>query len=126
MVVVDRRVQLLHPPLTSDNRPTYIHNVLIGEQNIRGAEHKFFTAMIRGTTFTLLVFVAIPFILDVRRVDAPAGVTQEDGHTGFLHFPSAVLAFIFIARRIQPSFFLVGRESNLCVPTNESFSTCWA
>ena len=38
--------------------------------------------------------VAIPFILDVRLVDAPAGVTQE-GHTGFVHFPSAVVALIF-------------------------------
>ena len=33
-------------------------------------------------------------------MDAPAGVTQEEGHTGFLHLPSAVLAFTFIARRI--------------------------
>ena len=39
-------------------------------------------------------------VLDVRLVNAPAGVTQEEGHTGFLHLPSAVLAFIFIARRI--------------------------
>ena len=52
------------------------------------------------------------FILDVRHVDAPAGVTQEEGHTGFLilHLPSAVLALIFIARRIQPSPSLVDRE----------------
>ena len=28
--------------------------------------------------------VVTPFILDVRLVDAPAGVTQEEGHTGFL------------------------------------------
>ena len=33
------------------------------------------------------VVVVIPFILDV-----PAGVTQEEGHTGFLHLPSKVLA----------------------------------
>ena len=33
------------------------------------------------------VCVVIPFILDVRLVDAPAGVTQEDGHTEFLHLP---------------------------------------
>ena len=33
----------------------------------------------------------------------PAGVTQKEGHTGFLHVPSAVLASIFLARRIQPS-----------------------
>ena len=63
--------------------------------------------------------VVIPFILDVRLVDAPpAGVTQEEGHTGFLHLPSAVLALIFIARRIQPSLSLVDREVEFCVPTN--------
>ena len=27
------------------------------------------------------VCAAIPFILDIRLVDAPAGVTQEEGHT---------------------------------------------
>ena len=43
-------------------------------------------------------------------VDAPAGVTQEEGHTGFLHLPSAVLALIFLARRIQWSLSLVDRE----------------
>ena len=52
------------------------------------------------------VFVVITFILDVRHVDAQAGVTQEEGHTGFLHLPSAVLALIFLARRIQPSLAL--------------------
>ena len=46
-------------------------------------------------------------------MDAPAGVTQEEGHIGFLHLPSAVLALIFIARRIQPSFSLVNREVEL-------------
>ena len=35
-------------------------------------------------------------------MSVPAGVTQEEGHTGFLHLPSAVLAFIFLATRIQP------------------------
>ena len=43
---------------------------------------------------------AIPFILGVRLVDAPAGVTQEEGLTGFFLLPSAVLALIFMARRI--------------------------
>ena len=36
------------------------------------------------------VYVVIPFILDARREDAPAGVAQDEGHTGFLHLPSAV------------------------------------
>ena len=36
-------------------------------------------------------------------MDVPAVVTQEECHTGFLiHLPSAVLALIFLARRIQP------------------------
>ena len=65
---------------------------------------------------TRCVRFVIPFILDVRLVDAPAGVTQEEGHTGFLtHLPSAVLAFIFIARRIQPSLSPVDREVEFCV-----------
>ena len=42
----------------------------------------------------MCVCVAFPFILDVRLVDVPAGVTQEEGHTEFfIHLPSAVLAF---------------------------------
>ena len=61
----------------------------------------------------------VPFILDVRLVDAPAGVTQEKGHTGFrIHLHSAVLASIFLARRIQPPLSLVDREAEFCVPTN--------
>ena len=36
-------------------------------------------------------------------LDVPAGVTQEEGHTGFLfHLLPAVRALIFLARRIQP------------------------
>ena len=42
----------------------------------------------------------IPFILDVRVVDVPVGITQEESHTGFLHLPSAMIALIFIATRI--------------------------
>ena len=42
----------------------------------------------------MCVCVVIPFILDVRLVDASAGVTQEEGHTGFLHLPSRVLALV--------------------------------
>ena len=62
-----------------------------------------------------------------RLLDVPAGVTQEEGHTGFLiHLPSAVLALIFLARRIQPSLSLVGREVEFCVLTIQSFSTSWA
>ena len=54
------------------------------------------------------------------------GITQEEGHAGLLHLPSAVLALIFVARRIQPSLSLVDRESNLCLLMIQSFSTCWS
>ena len=44
-------------------------------------------------------------------LDVPAGVTQEEGHTGFLiHLLSAVRAFIFLASRIQPFLSLVDLE----------------
>ena len=66
----------------------------------------------------MLLSSLIPFFLDVRLLDVPAGVTQEEGHTGFLRLPSAVLALIFIARIIhQPFHSLVDREVELC--TNE-------
>ena len=44
-------------------------------------------------------------------MDVPAGVTQEEGNTGFsIQLLSAVLALIFLARRIQPFLSLVDRE----------------
>ena len=68
------------------------------------------------------MFVFFPFILDVKFV----GCTGR-GHTGFLiHLPDAVLALIFLARRIQLFLFLVDREVEFCVLTIQSFSTCWA
>ena len=63
------------------------------------------------------VCVVIPFIPDVSFVDVPAGVTQEEGHTGFLHLPSAALALLFLARRIQPFLSLVDREVEFCILT---------
>ena len=44
-------------------------------------------------------------------------VTQEEGHTGFLHFRSAVLPLIFVARIIQLPLSLVDREVEFCVLT---------
>ena len=32
--------------------------------------------------YSVCVCVVVPFILDVRLVDAPAGVTQKEGHIG--------------------------------------------
>ena len=51
--------------------------------------------------------------------DVPARVTQEEGRTGFLHLPSAVLALIFLARRIQPSVPFPRRPSSRILCTNE-------
>ena len=51
-------------------------------------------------------------------MDVPAGVSQEEGNTGFsIHLLSAVLALIFLARRIQPFLSLVDREVEFCVLT---------
>ena len=61
------------------------------------------------------VFSSHPFWTS-SSLDVPAGVTQEEGHTGFLiHLPSAVRALIFVARRIQPFLSLVDREVEFCV-----------
>ena len=44
-------------------------------------------------------------------MDVPDGATQEEGRTEFfVHLPSAVLALIFLTRRIQPFLSLVDRE----------------
>ena len=52
-------------------------------------------------------------------LDVPAGVTQEEGHTGFfIHLPSAARALIFLARRIRPFLSLVDREVEFCVLIN--------
>ena len=60
-------------------------------------------------------------------MDVPAGVTREEGNTGFsIDRLSAVLALIFLARRIQPFLSLVDREVEFCVLTISSFSTRWA
>ena len=61
----------------------------------------------------LCVCVVFPFFLDVRLVDVPAGVAQEEGHTGFLmRLLSAVLALNFLARRIRPFLPLSTVKSN--------------
>ena len=67
------------------------------------------------------VFSSNSFWTSSSFVDVPAGVTQEEGHTGFfIHLPSAVRALIFVARRIQPFLSLVDREVEFCVlPGND-------
>ena len=70
------------------------------------------------TLHCVFVFSSHPFWTS-SSLDVPAGVTQEEGHTGFLiHLPSAVRALILVARRIQPFLSLVDREVEFCVLTN--------
>ena len=71
-----------------------------------------------NTDMCVFVFSSHPFWTS-SSLDVPAGVTQEEGHTGFLiHLPSAVRALIFVARRIQPFLSLVDRKVEFCVLTN--------
>ena len=77
------------------------------------------TVLVVAVSTRVCVCVVISFIADVRLMDVPAGVTQEEGHTGFLiHLSSAVLALIFLARRVQPFLPSVDREVEFCVLTN--------
>ena len=71
----------------------------------------------KTSSLLLCVCVSFPFILGIK-LDVPAGVTQEEGHTGFLiHLLSAVHALFFLARRIQPFLSLVDHEVEFCVLT---------
>ena len=65
----------------------------------------------------LVLCVIISFIPDVRLVDAPDGGAQEKAHTDSFYLPSAGLALVFLARRIQPSRSLVDREVEFCIST---------
>ena len=57
-------------------------------------------------------------------MDVPAGVTQEEGNTGFsIRLLSAVLGLIFIARRIQPFLSLIDREVEFCVELGNTATT---
>ena len=51
-------------------------------------------------------------------VNDSAGVTTEEGRTGILiHLASAMLAYFFLSRRIQPSLSLVYRDVEFCILT---------
>ena len=76
-----------------------------------------FSLNIHSTQKAVCVFSSHSFWTS-SSLDVPAGVTQEEGHTGFLiHLLSAVRALIFLARRIQPFLSLVDREVEFCVQT---------
>ena len=84
-------------------------------QRVRGLRG---TSELPGRPCCVVCFSSHPFWTS-SSLDVPAGVTQEEGHTGFLiHLPSAVRALIFVARRVQPFLSLVDREVEFCVLTN--------
>ena len=64
----------------------------------------------------MCVCVVIPFILGVRFVDVPAGVTQEEGHTDFSTFLWCLAFFSREKDSAVPS--LVDREVEFCLLTN--------
>ena len=66
-----------------------------------------------------MLCVVIPFTLDVRLVDALAGVTREEGHTEFVPLHSAVFALMFLTRRIQPYLSLGDREVKFVYAQND-------
>ena len=71
--------------------------------------------MILGTYTAVCVFcvfcVSSHLFWTSSSLDVPAGVTQEEGHTGLLiHLASAVRALIFPARRIQLFLSVIDRE----------------
>ena len=87
-----------------------VHLELTRDQDVRDSSN--------NLQHVFCVFSSHPFWTS-SSLDVPAGVTQEEGHTGFLiHLPSAVRALIFVARRIQPFLSLVDREVEFCVLTN--------
>ena len=68
-------------------------------------------------TLLYCVCVVIPFIMDVRLWTYQPGSHRRKVTQGFLDLLSAVIAFIFLARKIQPFLSLVEREVGFCVLT---------
>ena len=96
---------------------------IVTTSDVRSTASRYSSCSTASTTIhAFLVCVCVccvffPFILGIK-LDVPAGVTQEEGHKGFLiHLLSAVRALIFLARRIQPFLSLVDREVQFCVLT---------
>ena len=80
-----------------------------------GVSYRCLVFCLYSVFFCVCVFSSYSFCTS-SSLDVLAGVTQEEGHTGFLiHLPSAVHALIFLARRIQPFLSLVDHEVEFCV-----------
>ena len=86
------------------------------KKNDRGQRSAFPSETSRFKPVILVVFSSHSFWTS-SSLDVSAGVTHEEDHTGFLIHLSAVLALIFLARRIQSFLSLVDREVEFCVLT---------
>ena len=74
-------------------------------------------SQVNATTVCVRVFSSHSFWTS-SSLDVPAGVTQEEGDTGFpIHLLSAVRALIFLQRRSQQFLSLVDREVEFCALT---------
>ena len=88
---------------------------VIRRLNCRGTCHSYIVLQ----RVCVCVCVFFPLILDVRLVDVPAGVAQEESHTGFLiHLPSAVVVVVF--------FTLTDRASTIPNNTRGCQSGTWS
>ena len=76
------------------------------------------SSRIELTTLCVCVCVFSSHLFWTSSLYVPAGVTQEEGYTGFLvHLSFALNAFIFLAGRILPILSLVDRELEFYVLT---------
>ena len=76
------------------------------------------TYMCMAVTLQCVCVLSFHLFWTSSSLDVPAGVTQEESHTGFpIHLPFAVHAFIFLARKIQPFLSLVDHEVEFFVLT---------
>ena len=107
MTICDNHTLLLDTPLTASNNY---------EKNLYGVF--FYVVYVLVSSVCVCVVFSSYSFWTSSSLDVPAGVTQEEGHTGFLiHLLSAVRALMFLARRIQPFLSLVDREVEFCVLT---------
>ena len=90
--------------------------ILLVFSGFRRGKRKYFNHCLMRCKSVCVCF--LPIYSGHQPLDVPAGVTQEEGHTGFLfRLPAAVRALIFLARRIHLFLSLVDREVEFCVLT---------
>ena len=100
--------------------PAFFYYFVIFSSGSLGPSHSFSVLPLVEIGCTIIYLMCVVFSSHSfwTSIDVPAGVTQEEGNTGFsIHLLSAVLALIFLAKRIQPFLSLVDREVEFCVLT---------